>query len=165
MRSLYEIDKSIEQCIIDGTDFETGEFVAFDELNELQMERDQKIEGVALYVKDARAEAAAIKAEITVLKARMDKLNRNADGASEWIASALNGSKFSTSKVDCTFRRSEAVETDEEFCQWAYGVGMYDLITHKESDEPNKAKIKAFLKNGGELEHCSLVNKNNLTIK
>ena len=95
----------------------------------------------------------------------MDKLNRNADGAEFWLAQNLNGQKFSTSKVECVFRRSEAVECDETFCQYAYDIGMYDFITRKETVTPNKTKIKAFLKNGGTLEHCQIVEKNNMTVK
>lgn len=59
MRTLYEIDADIVNCI----DTETGEILDFDSLDALNMERDAKIEGVALYVKQLQAEAEAIKAE------------------------------------------------------------------------------------------------------
>lgn len=165
MRKLYEINADIERAIMEGTNFETGEFEAPEILEMLCMERDQKFENVALFVKDSRAEAEAIKNEMATLKARMDKLNRNADGAERWLAENLAGQKFSTSKVECVFRRSEAVECDEAFCQYAYDIGMYDFITRKETVTPNKTKIKAFLKNGGTLEHCQIVEKNNMTVK
>ena len=45
---LYEIDEQILNCI----DAETGEIIDADMLNALQMERDAKIEGVALWIKD-----------------------------------------------------------------------------------------------------------------
>ena len=165
MRKLYEINEDIERCIMEGTDFETGEFNAFDELNALQIERDAKLEGVALYIKDCRAEATAIKTELDNLKIRMDRLTRNADGAQDWLANALAGQKFSTSKVECSFRKSEAIECDDDFCDYAYGIGQYDFIMHTEINKPNKQKIKAFLKNGGELDHCRIVEKQNIQIK
>ena len=48
MDSLYEIDFEIMNCI----DFETGEVVDVEKLTELQMEREHKIESVALWVKN-----------------------------------------------------------------------------------------------------------------
>lgn len=165
MRKLYEIDKDIEQCILEGTDFETGEFLGWDTLNELQMEREQKLENVALYIKDARAEASAIEAEIATLNKRYRKLKNNAAGAENWLAEALKGEKFTTSKVECSFRKSTTVDCDEHFTEWAYGAGRYEFLTHTEFDTPDKRTIKEFLKNGGELEHCKLVEKNNLSVR
>ena len=151
---------------MDGTDFETGEFNAFDRLNELQMERDAKLEGVALYVKDCRAEATAIKAEMEILKARMDKLNRNADGAEGWLADNLKGQKFSTSKVECSFRKSVVVEVTDDFLYWATVNGKCDLITYKETSTPNKAKIKELLRTGGNLaDKAKLVEKMNISVR
>lgn len=165
MRKLYEINSDIERCILEGTDFETGEFSAFDELNALQMERDAKLEGVALFVKDSRAEAAAIKGEIDTLKKRMDKLNRNADGAEAWLSINLAGEKFSTPKCECVFRKSEAVEVDEQFCDWAYQFEKDAFITITQKITPDKAEIKRWLKQGNTLEHCKLVERQNLTVK
>jgi hypothetical protein len=130
------------------------------------MERDAKLEGVALFIKDTRAEAAAIEAEIKTLKERMDKLNRNADGAEMWLANNLGGQKFSTSKVECSFRKSVSVEVADDFIYWATVHGKYDLINHKETDTPDKAKIKELLKNGGNLAgKASLVEKQNITVR
>ena len=56
---LYEIDEQILGCI----DAETGEIIDADMLNALQIERDAKIENVALWIKDLKAEAEAYKAE------------------------------------------------------------------------------------------------------
>lgn len=166
MRKLYEIDAAIEQCIMNGTDCETGEFLGWDELTELQMEREAKLEGVALFVKDTRAEAAAIEAEMKTLKDRMDKLNKNADGAERWLEGVLGGEKFSTSKVECRFRKSVSVEVADDFIYWATVHGKYDLINHKETDTPDKAKIKELLKNGGNLANkARLVEKQNLTVR
>ena len=165
MRKFYEINADIERAIMEGTNYETGEFEAPEILEMLCMERDQKFENVALFVKDSRAEAEAIKNEIATLKARMDKLNRNADGAERWLAENLAGQKFSTSKVECSFRRSEAVEVDEIFCEWAETFEQDQFINIKHTVTPNKTEIKKFLKAGGTLEHCQLVEKQNIQIK
>lgn len=165
MRKLYEIDGDIEQCIMNGTDPETGEFLDADALEALQMERDKKIEGVALFAKDCRAEAKAIKDEIETLKKRMDRLTKNADGAEGWVANALGGQRFSTAKVECVFRKSESVDVDDWFCEWADMNDLEDFLTVKHTVTPNKAEIKKALKSGKELMYCRLIEKQNLTIK
>lgn len=166
MRKLYEIDEAIEQCIMNGTDFETGEFKASEELDALQMEREEKLEGVALYVKDCRAEAAAIDAEIKTLQDRMKKLTRNADGAEGWLANVLNGQKFSTSKVECKFKKSVSVEVDEKFIEWAETFSDdHELLTVKRTVVPNKRYITDLLKNGNEFKYARLIEKQNISIK
>ena len=44
MRSLYEIDQEILDCV----DAESGEILDVEKLDALQMERERKLEGVAL---------------------------------------------------------------------------------------------------------------------
>ena len=64
--TLYEINAEIASLV----DEETGELLDYDRFADLQMERDAKIENMALWVKDLDAEAAAIKAEETALAER-----------------------------------------------------------------------------------------------
>jgi hypothetical protein len=62
MMTLYEIDDAILACV----DPETGEIINPEALTALQMEREKKLENVALWVKDLKAEAEAIGNEINV---------------------------------------------------------------------------------------------------
>lgn len=165
MRKLYEINADIEDCIFNGTDPETGEFLASDALEKLQMEWTAKIEGVCLYIKDCRAEAAAIDAEMKELEKRKKRLTRNADGAEGWVEANLKGQKFSTARCECVFRKSLSVEVEEGFCEFAEAFELEDLITVKRTVTPNKTAIKKLLKDGGELEFCHLVEKQNISIK
>ena len=57
---LYEIDEAILGCI----DTETGEVIDPERLTALQMERTEKIEGVALWIKDIKAEIEAEKKDL-----------------------------------------------------------------------------------------------------
>ena len=59
MANLYEIDKGIMECL----DAETGEVIDPERLDALFMERNQKIENVACWVKNLLSDAEAIKAE------------------------------------------------------------------------------------------------------
>ena len=58
MMKLYEINEAILACV----DPETGE-ADVEKLDELMLIREVKIENLALWVKELRAEAEAIKAE------------------------------------------------------------------------------------------------------
>ena len=53
MRALYEINADILSCV----DLETGEILDTEKLDALQIEREAKLEGVALWVKDLKGDA------------------------------------------------------------------------------------------------------------
>lgn len=168
MRKLYEIDQEIENLIVSGIDPETGELMLDESaLEALQMEREQKIESVILYRKDLAAEMAAIKAEIKTLQDRYTSREKLVNGLDFYLTNALDGKKFSTARCEASFRRSESVEPDKDFCQYAIDNQLLDLINCKETVTitPDRVKIKAFLKSGGQLEHCKLVEKQNISIK
>ena len=56
-RTLYEIDTEILNCI----DLDTGEILDVERLNALQVEKSKKIENVALYIKELKAENNTLK--------------------------------------------------------------------------------------------------------
>ena len=81
MRALYEIDQAILDCV----DMETGEILDSEKLTELNMERERKLEGVALWVKDLKAEAAAVKEEADKLTARKKALDNKIESIKNWL--------------------------------------------------------------------------------
>ena len=165
MRKLYEINHDIENLINSVTDPETGEVVDLDALDDLLLEREQKLESVALYCKDIHAEWVAVSHEIMTLQQRAEKLENTEAGLKFYLAKALDGQKFSTPKCDVSFRKSESVQVDDEFVTWAKENFAIDFVTHKETDAPDRMKIKKFLKEGGTLEHCRIVEKQNIQVK
>ena len=80
--TLYEIDSAIMDCV----DEETGEVVDIEELEALQIEREKKVEGIALAVKNYAAEAKAIKEE---------------------------EEKFKTARVSVYYKNNESVTIDD----------------------------------------------------
>lgn len=141
---LYEIDNAILECI----DFETGEIIDVDKLNELQMERDAKIENVALWIKDLKAEAEAIKAEKLALAERQKVAENKAENLKKWLAYALQGNKFKTARCSVSFRNTESVEITPEGLENLMRGGNNELLTYKDP-EPNKKAIKDAIKNDG----------------
>lgn len=167
MRKLYEINRSIEELLETVTDPETGEVVDLDALDDLLLEKEQKIENVILYYKDVQAELAAVTHEYMKLQERAERLGSTADGLKLYISKALDGQKFKTAKCEVSYRKSEAVDVDDGFIEWANNPDNLALhfVKRKITDTPDRAAIKKYLKEGGTLEHCRLVEKQNISIK
>lgn len=161
MAILYEIDQEIFECV----DQETGEILDVEKLNELQMERDKKIEKVALWYKNLVSDATAYKAEKEAFAEREKAAKNKAESLKNWLGLALNGSKLTTEKVAITFRKSEAVEIEDEeaFVKWAYDFND-ELLSFKDPT-PNKTAIKNELKLGVEITGAHLVERQNIQIK
>ncbi len=140
---LYEIDSAILECI----DIETGEIIDTERLDALQIERDAKIENVACWIKDLKAEAEAIKAEKQKLAERQKVAENKAESLKKWLAYALDGKKFSTARCAVSFRNTESVEVTEEGLE-ALMKEHDELLTYK-TPEPNKTAIKNAIKNDG----------------
>ena len=155
MSTLYEIDVAILDCC----DIETGEIIDADALDALMMEREQKIENIALYIKNLTADAAAYKAEKEAFAAREAQAANKAANLKKYLTTALNGQKFSTARCAVSFRRSEKVEIDEESSIPA------EYMTETVMLKPDKTAIKAAIKAGQEISGCHLVENQNITIK
>lgn len=167
--NLYEINREIEEVLENSIDMETGEISeeAIQRLNELQMEKDQKVENVALWHKNLMAESKAIADEIMVLQARKRSLDKRMEWQKKYLQFALDGHKYESPKVAISYRKSTAVEilNEAEFCSLFRGS---DWVTEKTTLTPNKTAIKDCLKNGqsSELNNwAELVEKQNMQIK
>lgn len=162
MASLYEIEQSILDCI----DTETGEIIDAEKLNELMIEKEVKIENVTLWVKNLLSDADAFKAEKDAFAEREKAARNKAENLKQWLSMALDGQKFSTSKVQISFRNSESVEIEDEkkFVDWAWDNERDDLLTYKDPT-PNKTAIKQLLKSGKTLNGVSIVKNQNIQIK
>jgi outer membrane murein-binding lipoprotein Lpp len=157
--TIYEIDQSIASLV----DPETGEISDFDAFAGLQMEREAKVESMALWVKNLSAEADAIKAERDNLYEREKAARNKADRLKKYLAEILCGEKFTSPRVAVTFRKSETVEIDEDFIEWAREKAGY-LLKYKDP-EVNKTAIKEAIKNGTAIEFARIVQNNNIQIK
>ena len=161
---IYEIDKEIEALLNEAVDPETGELtVDTDKLEALQMERDRKVENLALAVKNLTAEAAAIKAERDALYDRQRAAEKGAARAKQYLEFVLAGDSFKTAKVAVSYRSSQRLEVDEGFIAWAKRRAK-DLLLVKEP-EPNKTAIKELLKKNGKVPHAQIVTVQNMQIK
>ena len=157
--NIYEIDNAMFSLI----DEETGELKDYEAFEELQMQKEEKIENTALWYKNLVAESKAIREEEKALAERRKSLENKAENLKNFINRTLDGNKFSTSKVAISYRKSTAVEVDDEFIDYAM-KNNNDLLTFKRP-EPNKTVIKGMLQGGFDIPHAELVERNNMSIK
>lgn len=162
--SLYELDRAVLAVLENGLVFdeETGE-ILFDEDNfdQLEGERNSKLEAVALYVKSLEAECKAIRAEEKALAERRAVKERKIERLTSYVSDsmiAFGDTKLETTRVALSFRKSEAVEITNPDALRA------DLW--KQADPtPDKTAIKKAIKAGEYVEGAALVTRQNLQIK
>lgn len=164
--NLYEINREIEEVLENSIDTETGEISdeAIQRLNELQLEKDAKVENVALWHKNLLAESKAIADEIKALQERKKALERKMEWQEKYLEFALGGSKFETPRVMVGYRKSTAVEI-ADMAKFIEDHKDSELVTTKIDYAPNKTQIKALLKEGQEVDGAVLVERNNIQIK
>ena len=155
--NLYELTSEIKNFQIpvneDGEILDEGLSIALDSLI---LERNAKIENIALWIKNLKAEAEAVKTEKDKLQKREKSLSNLADRLKEYLSQNLNGEKFSTPRVVLSWRKSTAVEVDDTFS---------DERFIKYEPKISKSDIKDALKSGEIIEGARLIENNSLQIK
>ena len=162
--TLYEIDAAILAC----TDQETGEIIDPAKLDALQMERERKLENVALWVKDLRAEADAIGNEVQALTARKKAAERKAEALKAWLGDALAGEIFKTPKVRISYTHNSRLNVIDE-----QSVVNYIQTKYPEPEqylkftlpEIRKDPVKALIKSGAEIPGACLESTESVVIK
>lgn len=160
--TIYDIDQRILELI----DPDTGELLDFDAFDELKMERDQKIESMALWVKELTATASAIKAEIDTLTERKRAAEQRCESLKRYLAEILQGEKFSTPKCAVSFRKSTSVQVDdaESLVRWLEQNGLDSCIKYKEP-EVSKTEVGKLIKSGTPVPFAHLENRQSVGVK
>lgn len=160
--TLYEINAQIFDLI----DPETGELKDYEAFAQLQMDREQKIENTALFIKNLEAEAKAIKEEETALKARREPLENKAKRLRKYLEDALCGEEFKTARCSISYRKSKALEVEDTsaLAQWLEENGFHDLVVYS-APTVSKTEVTKLLKSGTEIPGAVLAERSNLQIK
>ena len=163
MRALYEIDQDILDCV----DLETGEILDTEKLDALQMERERKLEGVALWIKDMKAEAAAIKEEADKLTARKKSLDNKIDGLKTWLLMALDGEKLSTPrcKVYQTHNQRVVIDDEKALIDMFLSSPSGEKFLRMKDPEIDKTALKDSMKQGYEYGLAHLEETESVVIK
>ena len=163
MRALYEIDQDILDCV----DAETGEILDAEKLDALQMEREAKLEGVSLWVKDLSAEAAAVKEEADKLTARKRALDNKITALKSWLLIALDGEKLKTPRCNVyqTHSTRVSVADEAELIKFLETLEEPEQFLRFKEPELRKDEIKKALKEGTIIPGASLEETESVVIK
>ena len=161
---LYDINAEIARLLDEGTDPETGELLIDPaEIEALEMEREKKLEYLALEYKNLTAEASAIKAESDELIKRYKAVSNRAGRLKEFLSGVLAGDKFATPRVSCGWRKSSAVEVDDTaFFPWA---GEHPEFLRVKPPEVDKKSVGDALKRGEYIPGAVIVERLSLIIR
>lgn len=154
MATLYEINEEILNCV----DTETGEIIDPEKLSQLQMDFDDKVEGIALWIKDLLSDATAIKAEKDKLAERQRVCENKAKNLKEYLSGFLGGEKFKTPRVAISYRKSKSVDVQD------ITALPKEYLKYSEPTA-NKTEIKKAIEAGTAVPGCVLVESQNIQIK
>ena len=157
--NLYEINAELLSCV----DTETGEIIDIEKLDSLDLQMQDKIENIGCWVKNLLSDADQLDAEIKSLTERKRRKKNKAESLKKYLSSFLDGSKFESSKVSISYRKSESVDV-ADIEQIKLLENCDDYLTYKDP-EANKTAIKEAIKHGVIVPGCSLVEKQNIQIK
>lgn len=165
--TIYDIDEEIRKCekaLWDSVDEETGEITDVmmakalqDRLEQLDIERDKKIEGACLMRQEALRNSDAINNEIKRLKKLKTHEDRRANSLKNYVTFALGGKKFGTDKVSVSYRTDQVVNVINE-------KALPDDYIRVRL-EPNRDAIKKAIKGGEVVPGAALIDSVSTIIK
>ena len=159
--NLYEIDQKMMEAFAAAVDPETGEIIddemksAFDQL---AIDRDQKIENICLFIKNLRADAAALKAEKDAFAAREKAAENKAESLLRYLKGYLNGESFKTTRATVSWRKTKSLK-----------INYLDLIPADyliwPDPVPNKMLIRKAIAAGEMIAGAELVENQSMTVR
>lgn len=161
--TLYEIDEALLNLV----DPETGEIMDISAFTELQMDRNKKLEGIALWIKDLYAEEDALKNEEDALRARRAAARRKRESLWAYLQTMLAGEKLKTGKVAVTYRKnppSVQVDNEAELLEWASSRCRTDLLRLK-APELDISGVKAAIKKGEYVPGARIIQETRMVIQ
>lgn len=158
---LYEIDYKIREFwnkVIE----QDGELTEEDMqvLESLEVAKDEKVKAYGVIIREISGEIDECESEIKRIKEIADKRKRNRERLKNTLKDfMLNNDmpKYESVEVNISFRKSKALEIAE-------GVELPNEFL-KVKTEPDKTAITDYIKNGGVVEGCQIVEKQNIQIK
>ena len=152
--TFLEIGEEMNKCI----DPETGEFDE-ERYNELQGERDDKLERMGCFGKWCDAMIAALREEKKNIDADIESYQNRKESMLAFADSQLQGEKFVTEKCKFTYRKSYSTGILNEA---AVPEEYFDVKVER---KVSKKRILEDLKAGKAVEGCELLEKNNLSVR
>lgn len=157
---LYEIRQEIENLMNLIDEDGTIEESSFAQLEELAIAEEDKLENIGLLLKNLTAEAKAIRDEEKALAKRRKAIENQAERLKKYAGDYLlnsGRSEFKTARVKLSFRKSTAVQVDDD-----------ELIPDEfwqVKKEISRSLISKALKDGQAVAGCQLIERQNLQVR
>lgn len=160
MSTLFDYVKAIDDILARNTD-EDGVISeeVMEDLEALELARDEKIDNCISFIKSRKAIAEALKNEKQAIARRQQVAENEAERVKEYLTFCLNGSKWESTAGQVSYRKSEAVVVDDEILFIDFGE------YHITEIRPDKKAIKEALKAGADIPGVHLEEKQSTIIK
>jgi hypothetical protein len=169
MTSLYHLAEKnigayaiVEQMIDDGcSDDEINE--AFNMLDDIDAEFEQKIINVAFHIRNMKAESEAIASAIKEMQTRKKAIDSKIESYTEYALNQLE--KTSTTVVKSPYFAVSVRVNPVSVEIMSHAIISDDLLLPAKPREPDKKAIKAAIEGGRCVIGCSLERTKSLVIK
>jgi hypothetical protein len=166
---LYEIANDYLALMQAIENDELPEDAIADTLEAIEGEIEEKADNIGCVLKEIEAEINAFKTEEQRLAERRKRKEKLYEKLKTYLSETLQRigvDRVETTRNIISFRKSEAVEVDEEkFLKWANEqFNRDDLIISTYFEKANKTEIKRELKAGIGLPYATLVTKQNIQL-
>lgn len=154
MATLFEINQEILDCI----DMETGEILAPEKLEALQMDKHEKLRNIAFVALNAAADAKAYEEQEKKFAARKKAAKSTVEWAKETLARELGGKKMKEAEFSISYRKSETVEISNI-------NSVPDEFLVPQPPKVDKAGLKKAIKGGAVIDGVTIAEKQNIQIR
>ncbi|MEY8257034.1 siphovirus Gp157 family protein [Erysipelotrichaceae bacterium 66-17] len=160
---LLEINKAILEVLEKGftTNEETGEVFDLSDLESLNLAFEEKVDGVAYYIKNNDVAAKALKEEAKTLLERAQRYENRNDKLKKYLLNVMDQrdmTKIETTKNRISTRKSTSVVVDDEMLPKKYLIKKVDY-------KPDKKMLKELLNSGKRIKGAELEQKITLYVK
>lgn len=160
---LLEINKAILEVLEKGftTNEETGEVFDLSDLESLNLAFEEKVDGVAYYIKNNDVAAKALKEEGKTLLERAQRYENRNDKLKKYLLNVMDQrdmTKIETTKNRISTRKSTSVVVDDEMLPKKYLIKKVDY-------KPDKKMLKELLNSGKRIKGAELEQKITLYVK
>lgn len=158
--TLYEILEQIEELMESSVDengvidFET----VGDALDNLELQKKEKIDNCIKFYKNRKAMAEALKNEKMAIAKRQQVAENEAEWMKEYLGRCLDGEKWETVAGKISYRKTESVQIDDI-------MKIPEKFRKPVKIEVDKNMIKKAIKNKEEVEGAWLDRKESVIIK
>lgn len=160
--NLFDINTELMESFDLAIDTETGEIldeVAMQRIDELTMQKDEKVLGIAKWIKNLEVDAKALKEQKQIFAERQAAVERKIESLKRYLTNAVSGEKFEDAQVKVGWRKSETVNIVDEqlFVLWA--EQCHDELLKFSEPSINKTAVKDAIKSGEEVRYAEIVEK------